>query len=74
MAATTRKKPPTGEGLTFEKVWAMFQETDRKMKEMNEQQAKRQAEWEAQQAKEQAERETQRAKERAGSGARFGAA
>ena len=25
--------PPTGEGLTFEKVWAMFQETDRKMQE-----------------------------------------
>ena len=23
--------PPTGEGLTFEKVWAMFQETDKKM-------------------------------------------
>jgi len=27
---------PTGEGLTFEKVWAMFQETDRKMKEVAE--------------------------------------
>jgi len=27
------KAPPTGEGLTFEKVWAMFQETDRKMQE-----------------------------------------
>ena len=25
--------PPTGEGLTFEKVWAMFQETDRKAQE-----------------------------------------
>jgi len=25
--------PPTGEGLTFEKVWAMFQETDRKFQE-----------------------------------------
>jgi len=25
---------PTGEGLTFEKVWAMFQETDRQMKEI----------------------------------------
>jgi hypothetical protein len=24
---------PTGEGLTFEKVWAMFQETDREMRE-----------------------------------------
>jgi hypothetical protein len=28
---------PTGEGLTFEKVWAMFQETDRKMQETREQ-------------------------------------
>jgi hypothetical protein len=27
---------PTGEGLTFEKVWAMFQETDRKIKEVAE--------------------------------------
>ena len=27
------RKPPTGEGLTFEKVWAMFQETDRRMQE-----------------------------------------
>ena len=34
MATTTIEKPiPTGEGLTFEKVWAMFQETDRKMQE-----------------------------------------
>ena len=29
----TDRPPPTGEGLTFEKVWAMFQETDRKMAE-----------------------------------------
>ena len=29
----TDRHPPTGEGLTFEKVWAMFQETDRKMAE-----------------------------------------
>jgi len=28
------KAPPTGEGLTFEKVWAMFQESDRQMKEL----------------------------------------
>ena len=27
------RKPPTGEGLTFEKVWAMSQETDRQIKE-----------------------------------------
>jgi hypothetical protein len=32
MEVTTTDRPiPTGEGLTFEKVWAMFQETDRKM-------------------------------------------
>jgi len=30
----TNERPiPTGEGLTFEKVWAMFQETDRKFQE-----------------------------------------
>ena len=28
---------PTGEGLTFEKVWAMFQETGRKMQETDRQ-------------------------------------
>jgi len=40
MAATARKSPPTGEGLTFEKVWAALmenreqqKETDRQMKE-----------------------------------------
>ena len=34
MASTLSERPiPTGEGLTFEKVWAMFQETDRKMQE-----------------------------------------
>jgi hypothetical protein len=27
------REPPTGEGLTYEKVWAMFQETDRKFQE-----------------------------------------
>ena len=31
--AMTERPLPTGEGLTFEKVWAMFQETDRKMEE-----------------------------------------
>jgi len=31
--ATIDRPPPTGEGLTFEKVWAMFQETDREIKE-----------------------------------------
>ena len=34
MAAEISERPiPTGEGLTFEKVWAMFQETDRMLKE-----------------------------------------
>ena len=30
---TIDRPPPTGEGLTFEKVWAMFQETREQMKE-----------------------------------------
>jgi hypothetical protein len=45
MATAASKRPPlsnegipTGEGLTFEKVWAMFQETDKKIQEVNEQQ------------------------------------
>jgi len=37
MEAAVKEQPlngiPTGEGLTFEKVWAMFQETDRIVKE-----------------------------------------
>ena len=33
METVIDRPPPTGEGLTFEKVWAMFQETDRKMQE-----------------------------------------
>jgi len=34
MTTTVNERPiPTGEGLTFEKVWAMFQETDRKFQE-----------------------------------------
>jgi hypothetical protein len=33
MAVTADRKPPTGEGLTFEKVWAMFQETGEQFKE-----------------------------------------
>ena len=35
MAEVSERPIPTGEGLTFEKVWAMFQETDRKMREMS---------------------------------------
>jgi hypothetical protein len=34
VSATADARPiPTGEGLTFEKVWAMFQESDRKWQE-----------------------------------------
>ena len=34
MAVTTSERPiPTGEGLTFEKVWEMFQETREQMRE-----------------------------------------
>ena len=33
MADVIDRPPPTGEGLTFEKVWAMFQETREQMKE-----------------------------------------
>jgi hypothetical protein len=34
MAVAAKKRPiPTGKGLTYEKVWAMFQETDRKFRE-----------------------------------------
>jgi len=39
MAAEISERPiPTGEGLTFEKVWALFQESDRKMQETREMQ------------------------------------
>jgi hypothetical protein len=45
MAVTTNERPspslegvPTGEGFTFEKVWAMFQETGRLIKETRESQ------------------------------------
>ena len=38
MATTFTERPiPTGEGLTFEKVWAMFQESDRRFEETREQ-------------------------------------
>ncbi|MCL2270110.1 MAG: hypothetical protein FWC24_02075 [Treponema sp.] len=34
MEVAVNERPiPTGEGLTFEKVWAMFQESDRRMQE-----------------------------------------
>jgi len=39
MAVTASDRPiPTGEGLTFEKVWASMQETDRKLQELVESQ------------------------------------
>ena len=34
--AVTERPIPTGEGLTFEKVWAIFQETGRKIQEVSE--------------------------------------
>jgi predicted AAA+ superfamily ATPase len=38
MTEVAQARPlPTGEGLTFEKVWAMFQETDKKFQENAEQ-------------------------------------
>jgi hypothetical protein len=36
-AAARRRRPPSGKGLTYEKVWNMFQETDRKFQENREQ-------------------------------------
>jgi hypothetical protein len=51
MALAVSEKPtlpledvPTGEGLTFEKVWAMFKETDRKFQEASREAAERQKE------------------------------
>jgi hypothetical protein len=37
MTETIERQLPTGEGLTFEKVWAMFQETREQMRETSEQ-------------------------------------
>jgi len=59
---------PTGAGLTFEKVWLMFQETDRRFQEMEVQAAaeRKQAEARAEAERKQAEAraEAERAKER----------
>jgi hypothetical protein len=33
MTAAARRRLPSGKGLTYQKVWAMIQETDRQMKE-----------------------------------------
>jgi hypothetical protein len=38
MQTHVESSPPTGEGLTFEKVWAMFQKSDLQMQEVREQQ------------------------------------
>jgi hypothetical protein len=64
--AVSTKPPPTGEGLTFEKVWAMFQETDRQIKESAEQfdrQMKENAERFDRQMKENAEQLNRQMKE-----------
>ncbi|MDR0455801.1 MAG: hypothetical protein LBH20_03850 [Treponema sp.] len=46
-AALSDRPPPTGEGLTFEKVWAMFQENERKwQEEKRENERKSQEIWE----------------------------
>jgi hypothetical protein len=37
MTKAKQRRPPTGKGLTFEKVWAMFQETDKKFQETDRQ-------------------------------------
>jgi len=39
--AVTERPMPTGEGLTFEKVWAMFQETDKKIQKIAEERERR---------------------------------
>jgi len=40
------RPPPTGEGLTFEKVWAMFQESDRRREEERKESEERRKEME----------------------------
>jgi ATPase subunit of ABC transporter with duplicated ATPase domains len=69
MATTTTKKRkpskkaiPTGKGLTFEKVWAMMQETDRQMKENAEQQ--RETDRQMKESAERFEREMKESSER----------
>ena len=54
---------PTGEGLTFEKVWAMFQESDRKFQEEKEE-ARKRAEEEDQKFRERMEEEDRKFSER----------
>ena len=42
MEAVISERPiPTGEGLTFEKVWTMFQESDRKIRELSQESDRR---------------------------------
>jgi hypothetical protein len=60
MAVTVSERPPpTGEGLTYEKVWAMFQETERQFKENAEQRQK-----EAEQRQKEAEQRQKEAEQR----------
>jgi hypothetical protein len=61
MEEAVKERPmPTGEGLTFEKVWAMFQETDRKFQEDR----KQQQEWQDKQRQEWQEKWQKEAEER----------
>jgi hypothetical protein len=53
MTTVSRRKPPSGRGLTYEKVWAMMQETDRQIKE-------NERKWQETQAKMEAKREAER--------------
>jgi hypothetical protein len=46
-AVARRRRPPSGRGLTYEKVWEMFQETDRQIKESDRKWQETKAEMEA---------------------------
>jgi hypothetical protein len=57
MSETVEMQLPTGEGLTFEKVWAMFQEAREQMKEEREQREKSRLEFDRQMEKSRLESE-----------------
>jgi len=58
MEAAVNERPiPTGEGLTFEKVWAMFQETGREIREIQKETDRKMQEYAEQQRKESVKRE-----------------
>jgi hypothetical protein len=65
-SASSFESPPTGEGLTFEKVWAMFQEYKEQMRleaaERQKEAAERQAEWEKEAAERRKEYEERQKK------------